>query len=418
MSKLRTYQLQNPDSATVNIELDQSGGTTVSGILTASSGVVGDVTGNVTGTATTATNLADGANITTGTLSNDRLPATITKNLTGNVTGNLTGDVTGNVTGNLTGDVTGGITTSQITIGDAFIKSGAVGLGTTTTAGINAGVSTATGTLVYIPATGIRVYSGAGGWKTIADTSDYVAPTYTKRGIIFHWDPANVTGYSNGDSIVDGSGLSSGVITADSAANTNVFVNGGSFTYQTAQGGHFNTNGRISVNSSSGTALYDALDACSSMTITCWFQSNGASRQVLVSRFGTGFPNQFNHIVDPTGDFHYNSSGPISGAYGDIDNATNYWSNNTWHLCHWIYNVSNGVMSWYIDGSLKATNTVGTNSGNGLTVSSNTGFGIASRADRLEDLAGKIGPVRIHNVVLTSSEITTDWNVEKTRFGV
>ena len=89
MSKLRTYQLQNPDSATVNIELDQSGGTTVSGILTASSGVVG----NVTGTATTATNLADAANITTGTISNDRLPATITKNLTGNVTGNLTGNL-------------------------------------------------------------------------------------------------------------------------------------------------------------------------------------------------------------------------------------------------------------------------------------------------------------------------------------
>ena len=54
--------------------------------------IVGDVTGNVTGnltgnadtatTATTATNLANAANITTGTISNDRLPATITKNLT------------------------------------------------------------------------------------------------------------------------------------------------------------------------------------------------------------------------------------------------------------------------------------------------------------------------------------------------
>ena len=40
--------------------------------------------------------------------------------VTANVTGNLTGDVTGNVTGN----VTGGITTSQITVGDSFIKIG------------------------------------------------------------------------------------------------------------------------------------------------------------------------------------------------------------------------------------------------------------------------------------------------------
>ena len=160
MSKLRTYQLQNPDSATVNIELDQSGGTTVSGILTASSGVVGNVTGNVTGTATTATNLADAANITTGTLSNDRLPATITKNLSGNVTGN--------VTGNLTGNVTGGITTSQITIGDAFIKAGAVGVGTTDTAGRNAGVGTAVGTIIFNSTTlQLEVYSPAG-WMEAA----------------------------------------------------------------------------------------------------------------------------------------------------------------------------------------------------------------------------------------------------------
>jgi hypothetical protein len=74
---------------------------TLSGVVTATS-FTGDLTGNVTGTATTATNLADGANITTGTISNDRLPATITKNLTGDVTGNLTGNVTGNVTGTAT----------------------------------------------------------------------------------------------------------------------------------------------------------------------------------------------------------------------------------------------------------------------------------------------------------------------------
>ena len=48
------------------------------GVVTATS-FVGDITGDVTGTATTATNLADGANITTGTISNDRLPSTITK---------------------------------------------------------------------------------------------------------------------------------------------------------------------------------------------------------------------------------------------------------------------------------------------------------------------------------------------------
>jgi hypothetical protein len=48
-----------------------------SGIITSSGGFVG----NLTGTATTATNLADGANITTGTISDDRLPDLITSNI-------------------------------------------------------------------------------------------------------------------------------------------------------------------------------------------------------------------------------------------------------------------------------------------------------------------------------------------------
>jgi len=58
------------------VTVDSSGINTPSGIITASSFV-----GDVTGTATTATNLADGANITTGTISDDRLPDLITSNI-------------------------------------------------------------------------------------------------------------------------------------------------------------------------------------------------------------------------------------------------------------------------------------------------------------------------------------------------
>ena len=54
--------------------------TASSGIVTATT-FVGALTGDVTGTATTATNLADGANITTGTISDDRLPDAITSNI-------------------------------------------------------------------------------------------------------------------------------------------------------------------------------------------------------------------------------------------------------------------------------------------------------------------------------------------------
>ena len=50
------------------------------GIITATT-FIGNLTGDVTGTATTATNLADGANITTGTINDARLPDAITSNI-------------------------------------------------------------------------------------------------------------------------------------------------------------------------------------------------------------------------------------------------------------------------------------------------------------------------------------------------
>ncbi|MAO23699.1 MAG: hypothetical protein CMJ25_23370 [Phycisphaerae bacterium] len=50
------------------------------GIVTATT-FIGNLTGNVTGIATTATNLADGANITTGTIDDARLPDLITSNI-------------------------------------------------------------------------------------------------------------------------------------------------------------------------------------------------------------------------------------------------------------------------------------------------------------------------------------------------
>jgi hypothetical protein len=61
---------------------------TVTGVVTASSFV-----GPVTGTATTATNLADAANITTGTVAAARLSGTYNINVTGDLTGNVTGNI-------------------------------------------------------------------------------------------------------------------------------------------------------------------------------------------------------------------------------------------------------------------------------------------------------------------------------------
>ena len=61
------------------------------------------------------------------------------------------------------GSVTTGVSTvtSQIVVGDTFYQSRCVGLGTTTTAGRDAGISTAVGTMIYnIQTSNIKGWTG------------------------------------------------------------------------------------------------------------------------------------------------------------------------------------------------------------------------------------------------------------------
>ena len=77
-------EVQGAGSTTTTLNVT---GVSTLGIVTSSSifstGIITATTfvGNLTGTATTATNLADGANITTGTINDDRLPDLITSNI-------------------------------------------------------------------------------------------------------------------------------------------------------------------------------------------------------------------------------------------------------------------------------------------------------------------------------------------------
>jgi hypothetical protein len=95
-------------------------------------------------TISVASSITVGNNVSIGT---DRVTAT---NFIGNVTGQISGIQT------------------SITVGDKFISSSGVGLGATTTTGRNAGVGTATGTIVYNSTnSSFEGYFGPTGWQTI-----------------------------------------------------------------------------------------------------------------------------------------------------------------------------------------------------------------------------------------------------------
>ncbi len=94
--------------------------------------------------------------ISTATTFKGNLEGNVTGNLGGNVTGNLEGNVTGNLGGNVTGIITGGLTFG--------------GVGIASTGARDAGVGTATGTVIYNSDTDTLNFYTPTGWKAVQTT--------------------------------------------------------------------------------------------------------------------------------------------------------------------------------------------------------------------------------------------------------
>ena len=154
-----------------------------SGIVTATT-----VNANVSATTVSATTVSVAGSITATNLYGDA------SSLTGiDATALKSGGVV-KVQANSSGSVTTGVATvtSQITVGNSFLKDEAVGLGTTTTTGRNSGVGTAVGQMIYNATTGnVQVYKAINGWVNITHVGDDPPAGHTASG-------GTITNYTDG----------------------------------------------------------------------------------------------------------------------------------------------------------------------------------------------------------------------------
>ena len=236
-------------------------------------------------------------------------------------------------------------------------------------------------------------------------------------GLIFDCDFGRLTGYGDDTNVGNGTNLS-GVLahsTTDwtsSNSNTPISVNGGTFQYRVGFGGYMegiNNGGRVSVGGGSGSPNMASSLNTAAMTIETWVWYDSDGREVIVSRYGSGFPNQFNMLCDPNGQFHYNNTGVGAGG-GNVSGE--HFPDKTWH--HHVWQYESGVNRWYINGAFANSRSAGSS----LAVNDSSGFAIFSRADRLEDWRGKIAVVRIYNRALSAAEIKNHFELERGRFGV
>tara|TARA_B100001741_G_scaffold226734_1_gene188362 strand:+ start:8374 stop:10809 length:2436 start_codon:yes stop_codon:yes gene_type:complete len=174
----------------VNRILNSSGG----------EGVDGDIIGNVTApnsiTVGSAVTITDGV-IRVGTaVTIDASAGVITATRFDGDGSALSGidatslkDSEGNIVAQAVGSglVITGVTTvsNKLIVGDSYISAGNVGLGTTTTAGRDAGIGTAAGSMIYNATTGsVQVYKENKGWVAIDNPDDTLTGHTATGGII------------------------------------------------------------------------------------------------------------------------------------------------------------------------------------------------------------------------------------------
>ena len=98
-------------------------------------------------------------------------------------------------------------------------------------------------------------------------------------------------------------------------------------------------------------------------------------------------------------------------------NSTSNMTDNRWHLITVTVDVSINQMKWYVDNNL--ANTINFSAGS-LTGQGNfvIGWDYAWNAGGAEYFRGNIATVSVYNSVLSSSDVTTNFNANKTRFGL
>lgn len=276
------------------VTITSSGIDVGAGVITATSFV-----GGITGTATTATNLADGANITTGTISDARLPDLITSNINissgistvseivvgSGVTINSSGinaaagvvtatSFVGALTGNAdTATTAQGLTgTPNIIVGVATATSAVVGSNVTiNSSGVDVtGVVTATsavvGSAVTINSSGVNVSGAVTATSFVGDGSGLTSLAGIGSGVVVQnsGSPIGTAGTINFGTALTVTPISAGIVTVNNTGISSVFED------TTPQLG-----GDLDINSNSITGN-GGINITNAVTAVAGFSTNGS----------------------------------------------------------------------------------------------------------------------------------------------
>ena len=228
-------------------------------------------------------------------------------------------------------------------------------------------------------------------------------PEIVRNGLALYLDAANRKSYVSGSSSwKDLSGNNKG----GSLVGTMTFV-GGSPAY-------FNTNATLITEQNYLSCVSTVFADASNYTFELWVKSRSSPSATYNSLLGRGATWPWLTLLhnDTTGQNWYIAFRETGGTYNNFTSITNYNISNNWTSIVITSDASRNV-SFYLNGVFKETKIVTNNT---FTVSRIAG-GYASGANYYS-LQGLISICRIYNKTLSADEILTNYNANKTRFGI
>ena len=229
----------------------------------------------------------------------------------------------------------------------------------------------------------------------------YTGPNMITNGLMFALDAANPKCFNSGDTtstcLVTGFNCSGASGTPNDGTHT---PNTSNFpTYSSLNGGIFNFNGGKGINIDGNLGFHTETSIC------MWFYKNSSAVQYLTD----GRNNGGQWFLANYSSFNLNWSHSLRYNFSSTYNASDSAFLNQWY--YMVTTSDNNGSKLYLNGYEVSTSD---------SASADEDFGInyriGTRYTTSTEWTGYMGPIHFYNKVLTSDEVSQNYNALKTRF--
>lgn len=223
-------------------------------------------------------------------------------------------------------------------------------------------------------------------------------PSIITSGLVLNLDAGNPISYSG-----------TGTTWTDLSSNGNNATLYNGTAYSSANGGTMVFDG---VNDQALITNSNSINITTSLTIEGWIKPMSISGWIAIFYKNTNTVNGGYHLgIDPSG---YLAGGLRNPDWVTVQSTTNQIQTNTWQHIAMSMDLTNKILKLYKNGNLIKTQT----SFNYALTGNTDPLSIGAQANGSQSFLGSIPICRLYNTVLTDTEVTTNFNALKSRYGL